>query len=438
VKRLRNFGWLSAEEIVRLVLSFAVMMFVARHLGPEQFGALSYLFSVVGLMAPLTVYGLEQIAMRRLVTHPENRDHILGTALVIRASGACVGVVVAIGFVVLAGGPEGVTVELTLIAALLLPCLPSEAFNGYFKATERMAWVAVPRIVVRFANAAAAIWLILVGAGVLGFTALRSVEAFLLALTAVISYRLVTKAFFSLRVDPALIRSMLREGTPLFLSALASVIYMRTDQIMLGQLASAETLGHYSVAVRLSECVFFVPMVAHAAFYAGLVRTNAANPGGLRAELQHYYDIISLSMIGLAVVVAAAATVVLTPLLGADYAPAIPMIWILAASLPFAGLGVARSAMLTIRGWLWTAPLTTMLGATINIGLNFLLIPRWGGIGAACATVFSYWLAAHGSCFLLPWLRPTGRDLTRSLSPLAAAGRIRAKWWARRSASETT
>ena len=107
------------------------------------------------------------------------------------------------------------------------------------------------------------------------------------------------------------------------------------------------------------------------------------------------------------------------------------MVWVLAASLPFVGIGVARGTMLTIRGWLWTAPLTTLAGLAVNVALNLLLIPRWGGIGAACATVVSYWLAAHGTCFLLPWLRPTGRELTRALSPLSAGRRLRARWQGR-------
>jgi O-antigen/teichoic acid export membrane protein len=428
LKRLLNFGWLSVEEVTRLALSLAAMVLIARHLGPDRFGSFAYILGVVAMLVPLTIFGLEVIVMRQLVVRPEDRDRLLGTAIVIRLLGAAAGLVVAVGFVALAGGPEGATPWLVFIAALMLPFQALEAFNGHFKAAERMSWVAGPRIFVRIAAAAGALWLVVTGAGLSGFVALRTLEATMLGATAVAIYGSIAKGLPRLRFDPALARSMLREGTPLFLSAFGAMIYMRIDQVMLGQLCPADTLGQYSVAVRFYETVLFVPMAAQAAFYSGLVRAHAADPGRFRAELQHYYDVIALSMLGLAVVVAVGSAVLLVPMLGAAYAPAIPMVWVLVASLPFIGVGVARAAMLTIEGWLWTAPLAAALGLVTNVALNLVMIPAWGGIGAACATVASQALSAYGTCYLLPWLRPTGHEIGRALEPLGAARRILARW----------
>src|SRR5439155_16857704 len=64
--RFRNFGWLSADDVVRLILSFALMALVARYLGTGDYGALSYIFGVVGLLAPLTAVGLDVVTLRRL------------------------------------------------------------------------------------------------------------------------------------------------------------------------------------------------------------------------------------------------------------------------------------------------------------------------------------------------------------------------------------
>ena len=84
MKRLRNFGWLGAEDVTRLILSFAILTLIARHLGPVDLGVLSYLFGVAGLLAPLATFGLDVVIIRRLVAEPQNTARILGTALAIR------------------------------------------------------------------------------------------------------------------------------------------------------------------------------------------------------------------------------------------------------------------------------------------------------------------------------------------------------------------
>jgi PST family polysaccharide transporter len=388
VRQLINIGWLSIEQIVRIGLSFVVMVLVARHLGPERFGAYAYLFSVAGLLTPLTVFGLEAIAMRRLVSNPDQRDQILGTALLIRIVGSLIAVAASIGFVASFGGPEGVTVGLMALAALILPFLPSDVFNNYFKATGRMAWVAVPRIAVQSAIAIGAIWLVFTGAGIAGFTTLRIGESVLLAVEAALAYQIVAKALFRMHIDWRLLQILLREGAPLFLASLAVMIYMRTDQIMLGQLSSGKDLGFYSVAVPIAQSAFFVPMAMHAAFYATLVRAHATNAATFDVKMRRFYDIMGLVMLGMMGVIVIAATVAI-PLLGPEFAPARLMVWVLVLGLPFVGLGIASSAMQTIRGWLWTSSLTTLAGAVANIIMNLMLIPAYGGVGAAAATVAS-------------------------------------------------
>ena len=435
MKQFQNFGWLSADDVIRVLLSFALMAVIARHLGASDYGALSYLFGVVGLLAPLTSVGLDVIAVRQLVADPGSADLTLGTALAIRAFGALLAIAAATAFVAIFGGPDGVTLRLAAMAALVLPFQSTMAFDAYLKAREKMGWLAAPRTLVRIVMALVTVWLVAAGGRLPEFVVLRVLEAGLMAVSGITACVLATGKL-RLRIDPARLRSMLREGMPLFLSSLAVMVYMRIDQIMLGQLATGEALGQYSVAVRISESVFFVPMALQAAFYPGLVRSWTDAPESWQDELQHYYDIAALAMLVLAIAVTAFATAGLTPLLGPGYGPAVPMIWILALSIPFVGLGVARSTYLTIRGWLWTAPLTTALGALLNVGLNFYLIPAWGGVGAAVATVVSYWLAAHGTCFMLPWLRPVGRELTRALDPVGAARRSRARWRVQRSAPE--
>lgn len=424
LKRLVNISWLTLEQLVRLLVALFVMTLVARHLGPERFGSYAYLFVLAGLFAPLTASGLDPILMRRSAVAPEESGETLGTAFLIRFCGGILGGALAVIAVVAFGGPEGATWELMAVTALTLVFLSGDTFNAWLKAREAMAWIALPRIAVALAIAGATVWLVFSEAGLGAFVALRSGEAGLLALAAIGTYAMTTGRMRRLRLNRGLVKALLRENWPLLLSGLAIVVYMRIDQVMLGWMAPERELGLYAVAVRVAEVTAFLPVALQSAFYASLVRAHARAPEGFDDHMQRLYDVMALASIAAMATIAVAAALLFVPVFGADYAGGLPMTYVLLLSLPPVFLQRAHLAMLTIRGWLWTAPVMTGLGAATNILLNLVLIPRYGGMGAAWSTFISLWFAIYGTCWLLPWLRPAGRRLGRALDPVSAMMRI--------------
>ena len=67
MKYFKNTSWLFAEKILRMVVGLLVGVWVARYLGPEQFGLLSYALSFVGLFSIVATFGLDEIVVRELV-----------------------------------------------------------------------------------------------------------------------------------------------------------------------------------------------------------------------------------------------------------------------------------------------------------------------------------------------------------------------------------
>jgi O-antigen/teichoic acid export membrane protein len=109
------------------------------------------------------------------------------------------------------------------------------------------------------------------------------------------------------------------------------------------------------------------------------------------------------------------AGLVIKLLFGAQYAAATPMLIVLLWSDIFAILAVARNAYLLAMNWPRVMFLMSVIGAISNILLNIVLIPHYGGIGAAFASLISYWLVTHGGCYLYRPLFRTGHMLTKSL-----------------------
>jgi Na+-driven multidrug efflux pump len=78
-------------------------------------------------------------------------------------------------------------------------------------------------------------------------------------------------------------------------------------------------------------------------------------------------------------------------------------------------LGAALSRWLIAEDRLRFSLVRHGTGALVNVGLNLVLIPPLGGVGAAISTLVSYAVASFGACFLYAPLRGQAWAMTRSL-----------------------
>ncbi|MCI5114999.1 MAG: flippase, partial [Candidatus Electrothrix sp. AX1] len=78
------------EYLLRMIAGLFVGVWVARYLGPEQFGIFSYVIAFTALFSSIAKLGLDEIVVRELVNHPEKKDVYLGTAFWMKVVGAIV------------------------------------------------------------------------------------------------------------------------------------------------------------------------------------------------------------------------------------------------------------------------------------------------------------------------------------------------------------
>ena len=90
MKYFKNTSWLFAEKIIRMVVGLFVGVWVARYLGPEKFGLLSFAQSFVGLFTIFATLGLDEIVVRELVIDESKRDFLVGTTFWLKLVGAII------------------------------------------------------------------------------------------------------------------------------------------------------------------------------------------------------------------------------------------------------------------------------------------------------------------------------------------------------------
>jgi O-antigen/teichoic acid export membrane protein len=230
-----------------------------------------------------------------------------------------------------------------------------------------------------------------------------------------IAYQLRGGRILDWRARAARAKGLIKDSWPLLLSSMVIMIYLRIDQVMLGEMAGDAEVGIYSVAVRLAEVWYFIPSALYWSLFPGIVEAKAVDEELFYGRLQSLYNLVAFSAYAVALPVALTAHWLVPVLFGEAYARGGPMLAVLVWANIFMGLEMARSGFLTAMNWTRIYLLAVSLGCVLNVALNWLLIPRYGGMGAVVASLAAYWFAAHGSCFIFKPLRRTGGMLTRAL-----------------------
>lgn len=421
-KKIRNIGWMLFQQGTSLLAGFVLMIFLARHLGPDLLAVYAWIFSLVMLAFPL-VTAFEALSTRRMVAEPEHGPRILAGDFSIRVAGALVGMlcVVALALVV---RPASVPMPAVLLGVMLLPAMALFSFDVWFRAHERLAVVALPKSVAALLSLCLGLGLVQAGAGLFAFLALRVGQAVVSGVAAPVWYRLkgpYSPLSFS-KDEPM---RLLAEGWPLVLAGLTGMAHLRVDQIMLGSLAPMPQLADYALAARLVEVVTVLHVALQAAFYPSLVRAFSKAPDAFDRHMQRYYDLHALSGYLGAFALILAGLLFFVPIFGAVYSGGTVLVCVLALAVPAQLLVAARTGMLTIRGWTRTILIASALSLAVNITANAVLIPINGASGAAWATVASMWT----TCMLLPLivkgLRPAAPGILRALLPWDAVSRVR-------------
>ncbi|TIP54607.1 MAG: flippase, partial [Mesorhizobium sp.] len=210
-------------------------------------------------------------------------------------------------------------------------------------------------------------------------------------------------------------RTMLGEGVMIFVGSMFAVIYLKIDQVMLRAMQGPETVGIYSIASLLSEALYFIPAAIVGTAFPKLVQINAGDPAAFAERLQDLFDILATSALILLVGLFALGPLTINLAMGPSYSPAVPIFLVHVLSLPFIFLRQGFSRWVIIKNMAKFSMMTQGAGALLNVGLNLVLIPPLGGIGAAVATLFSYAAASYFALLLSSDTQPIFRMMTRSL-----------------------
>lgn len=376
-----------SDQVLRLLAGLLIGIWVARYLGPSSYGVFNYVVALVAILGTLAKLGLDSLVVKQVVMRPEMEDKVLGTAFWLKIFGAVVSVVMVAVYIALGFEEPSTSLFMMILSAGLL-FQSVEVIEFYFQAKVRSRMVTISKTVQLIVSSALKVYLVIVKAELLYFVVVQLVDQATLAICQYLVFKVdEPKSNFISRFSGTIARELLSKSWPLIFGNIAIMVYMRIDQIMIMKFLGEREMGLFSAAVRLSEAWYFIPMVITNSLFPAILNARASDFEQYKVRLVRLFRFMFMVSIAVALPMTFMAPWLMWLLFGDAFVPGAPVLALHVWTGLFAALGVASSGWFISENMLKFALVKTVVGACMNILLNFALIPKFGMMGAAVSTI---------------------------------------------------
>ncbi len=413
VSILASTAWQIVEKSLRLCSALISGVVIARYLQPEQFGIYNYALAFTSFFVAVSNLGTSQIFVRELIKEPQSNAEIVSSAFFLRILSGLLFSLMAIGtsFVLIS---DTLVRLLIVIFSLQMVFRASEAIEFSFESRLEYRSITFSRSIASALSTVLIVASIATGKSII-LLSTAACSQYLIAFITIISVYVYQRQVLSIStVSLCRIMNVLSDSWPLIFSGFAITVYMRIDQIMINALVGSVELGLYSATVQLTEVFYLIPIAFIKSNFPRIIQLKEEGESVFYDNLQKLYNRLSLISYVSIAFVSIFSRKLLGTLYGPGYVEASSILALLVWSVLFVTLGTAQSAFMVSMNWAKIHLKTVLIASIVNVFLNYLLIPRHGAFGAAIATVFSYWVAVHGACFLFEPLHKTRSMLSKS------------------------
>lgn len=399
IKIFKNAGWLFTDKIVRQGLNFLLTAYIARYLGVQLFGVWNYALAFVVLFSFFSTLGIYNQLLRDFVRHPERHNELLGSAFIIKLLGGCITFALSYATIVITKPEEPFLHTLISLIAFGYIIQSFDVIDFFFQSQLKAKWIAISRLISFLIFAVLKLAFVHLQLPLFYFIWAQLGELLFSATLLIFFFNKYFHGIFKWTINWKALTGMLKESLPILFAEVAILIYMRIDQVMIGEMMGNETLGIFSAAVRLSELWYLVPGVICSTAFPSIIKAYYTDPLDYRKKLQRLYDLLVWLSIIIAIVVSILAPFIVNIIYGQQFSSASSILVIHIWTSVFVFVGFASNQQLVLEDLAKISFFRTLFGVVTNVLFNFIMIPLWGAKGAAFATLiaqaFSSWLSNY-------------------------------------------
>lgn len=385
---MANTGWLIFDKVFHMILSLVVTSMTARYLGKEGYGVINFGLSFINIFTIICKLGIDSIIVNELVKNKEKSGEILGTTLVLRLISSLCSLVLTFVFVSVLKPNQSIVMIVTMIQSISLIFVTLDTVDFYFQSILKSKYTAIARSISYPLVCLLRLIFIFFKVSVVWFAWATVLDAVMIGIVLLYFYLKKEKRKITFSVRQA--KHLLQNSYSFIWANLLVTIYTQMDRIMVGSLVGDAETGIYSAAMTIANLWIFIPnaLIDSARPLIMELKASGKDETYKLRYAQLYAGIIWISIAaGIFFTVFSNITIII--IYGKEYFEAVIVLKILVWSRLFSLIGTARNIWLICEECAKYVKWFVGAGAGINIILNFILIPLFGALGAAIATLIT-------------------------------------------------
>lgn len=396
---LQNSGWLLVDRMVRLVVGLMIGAWVARYLGPTQYGELVYVLAYIAIFQAIANLGLDGTVVREITNNRDSAHTILGTVFALRLGIGFLCWIVAIASMACINGPDDQSVLLTALAGSSLVFQAADTIDLWFQSQSQSRRTVLAKLVAYAISSAIKVALILNEAPLVAFAAVMVIDGLTAAFGLAVAYkRLPCDNRWQRTCSIAC--SLLSESWSLIIAGLSIMVYMRIDQIMIKEMLGPKELGIYAAVLPLATLWQFIPMLLNTSLAPFVAQKKVEGEKAYWDALQKLFKIYALLGWIVCIPTVLFSHMAISILYGDEYKEGATVLSIYVFTNIAINMGVAQGLWLLNERKPIVNLMKTLIGAVIAIIGNWLVIPYWGLNGVALVAVMAMLTSAIFSNYL--------------------------------------
>jgi O-antigen/teichoic acid export membrane protein len=425
----RNTAILAASQGIQRVGSILLAFFVARILHAPGLGVYAGAMAIYELVAIIGEMGVSNLLVREVGKDHSNTNRYLFHlgALSAGVSGILM-LIFLLALPHLGYSPELTTAMYTVILAII-PATLNNIQEGVFVAHQRVEFVTLTTTIATLLNIGVSLYLLLTGYGIVSL-----LVAFVISQCAItVCYLFLIHRFISplhWEFDFHFALDLAHEIKTFAAVAILAAFFARPEVIILTLVSTATQVGYYSAALRVFNITQLVPQMYMTNVFPVLSRAYHVSDNSPATMLDQSTKYVAAFTLPMAVGVALAAGPIIRLLYGPGFESAVPVLQILALNIPLAAFFAILWRVLFARHRQDQVLKAMTVSTGLELVAGFLLISRWGALGAA---IVASAISLIYSLLLMFFLRRDGSQ-TRPIQLAwrfgAAAGGMGVVMWA--------
>ena len=375
-----------ATRVSWILSAFTIGIYVTRKLGPVRFGILNYALALTGMFSIIATMSIDEIAIRQLVKKSINRDRVLGNFFMVRL----------FLFLIMAL-TLGITLPLMHISREVryLCIIVGAGYAGilvqgsglYFQAEVESKYTALPQLFSCLVNAIIRLSAAYFDWPLAAFALAESGNVFLYHVGCLGLYWNRIASPFRWNWDRGEVWTLFKTAIPLSICSVFSLVYARTDQLMIEHFLGPAAVGYYSLASRFIENWALAANLLCISFFPAIVTASQISSAAYHKQLHRLYFMVFWCMAAAAALTTLLSRSVILVLFGEAYLPTVPVLKVFSWTLLGTALLYVFSQWAINEKRLQMIASGFITGAILNALLNPLLIHLFGITGAAWSSL---------------------------------------------------